>query len=96
MNQQIFPAYLQQKKNVKATAELFWNDGRLRMTIPKTIREMMDGLNDKENKCTAVLELCNDINSFKECAQKYSESGVIPLFFGIIKKPANLMGDSHE
>ncbi len=86
--------YLQQKKVIKATAELFWNEGRLRMTIPKAIREMIDGLNDKEAKCCAVLELCSDMKTFKERADKYCDAKIIPLYFGIIKKTSPLARES--
>ena len=79
-------SYLQRKKVVTAKAKLFWNEGRLRMTIPKTIRELIDGLNDKNIKCSVVLEVCTDKEAFLERAKKYSKAEIIPLYFGIVKE----------
>ena len=82
MNNQIFPA----KKVISTEGSLFWNDSRLRMTIPKTIIELIDGLDDKsDNKCFRI-SFCRDFEALEDEIQKFKEINVVPLLLSFSKK----------
>jgi hypothetical protein len=78
----IFPI----KNVISAEGSLFWNDGRLRMTIPKTIIELIDGLDSKSDNKIYKISFCRDFEALEKEVEGFKNMKVVPLLLVFRRK----------
>jgi len=78
----IFPV----KKVISTEGSLFWNDSRLRMTIPKTVIGLIDGLDDKRDNKIYHIIFCRDFEALEDEIQKFKGLSVVPLLLSFCKR----------